>query len=73
MNNHRQYNTIPTERKVFAIIMAVFLLAVIVVGVLALFGVFDKPAWEPDVYYPMANARISWDQTFHTGGWGCGT
>ena len=73
MTNHRHYNTIPTERKVFAIIMAVFLLAVIAVGVLALFGVFDKPAWEPDVYYPMANAKVSWEQTFYAGGWGCGT
>ena len=25
---------------------------------------------EPDAVFPMANAKISWSQTFHTGGWG---
>lgn len=24
--------------------------------------------WEPDVEYPMANAHISWEQTFYPGG-----
>ena len=26
--------------------------------------------WEPDVEYPMANAHISWEQTFYPGGTG---
>ena len=26
--------------------------------------------WEPAVSYPMANANISWEQSFHSGGWG---
>ena len=44
------------------------ILAVFVVwAVLTLCGVFEKPTWEPDVSYPMANANISWDQTFY--GW----
>ena len=25
-------------------------------------------AWEPNVSYPMANAHISWDQTYYGGG-----
>ena len=24
--------------------------------------------WEPDVEYPMANANISWEQTYYPGG-----
>ena len=24
--------------------------------------------WEPDVEYPMANAHISWEQTYYPGG-----
>lgn len=24
--------------------------------------------WEPDCEYPMANAHISWEQTFYVGG-----
>ena len=44
------------------------ILAVFVVwAVLTLCGVFETPTWEPDVSYPMANANVSWDQTFY--GW----
>lgn len=29
-----------------------------------------RTRWEPDVVYPMANAHISWEQTFYPGGTG---
>ena len=36
-------------------------------------NVFVKvPTWEPDEEYPMANAKISWEQTYFAGPWGDG-
>ena len=33
-------------------------------------NVFVKvPAWEPDAEYPLANAKISWEQTWFAGAW----
>ena len=66
MNNHNKYITVRNERKAFGIVLLIVLVAVVALAVMEFCGVFDKPA-EPDVTYPMANANISWDQTFY--GW----
>ena len=29
----------------------------------------EGQTWKPAAEYPMANARISWEQTFHPGAW----
>ena len=29
----------------------------------------SAPKWEPVGSYPIANAHISWEQTFHGGAW----
>lgn len=55
------------KRKDFYIIMAIILAAVIAL-VWWSFSAADEPAW--DVCYPMANAKISWDQTYHGGSFG---
>lgn len=63
-----KYNT--KARKKARIWPAVLLLAVVITaGAMELNGVFDKPAWKPDTVYPMANAKISWEQTFFSGAW----
>ena len=66
MNYHGKYITEHKERKGFCIILCIVLVAVVTLSILDFCGVFDKPL-EPDVTYPMANANVSWDQTFY--GW----
>ena len=43
--------------------------AVILAGIGWAVAEAKRPEWEPDCEYPMANARISWEQTFYAGGW----
>ena len=47
------------------------LLAILLlVGMAALNMFIPEPKTEPDSVHPFANARISWEQTFHAGSWG---
>ena len=64
----KKYSTIEKERKVFAVVMAIICLLLITWMVLEICGVFDGPVWKPDEAIPMANAHISWEQTFYPGG-----
>ena len=64
------------ESRIFALVMLIILLLIMAAGVMELCGVFhrpEKPEWQPTVIYPMANTNISWEQTFHPGGWSNGT
>ena len=54
------------KRKDFFIILSIILAAVIAL-VWWSFSAADEPEW--DVCYPMTNANISWNQTFHGGIW----
>ena len=47
--------------------MIIIVAAMIALGVLTLMGMFDEPLWKPDKVYPLANANISWMQSFHGG------
>ena len=67
MKSYRKYNTFEKERKVFAALMAFVIIIIISWGILEACGVFDGPVWKPCGEYPMANANISWEQTFHPG------
>ena len=60
------------ESKIFAVVMLIILVLIMTAGVLSVCGVFDSniPEWRPDGIYPMANANISWEQSFHSGPWG---
>ena len=61
------------ECKVFAFVMAIILLLIMTAGILDVCGVFDRPEepiWKPNVIYPMANAHISWLQTYYPGAMG---
>ena len=73
MNNRKHYTTAEKERKAFATALIAILAVFVVWAVLTLCGVFEKPTWEPDVSYPMANANVGWNQTFYAGGWSEGT
>lgn len=70
MKSYRKYNTKEDEKKVFTVVWVIILLALIVLCVLTITGVFDKAIWEPDISFPIANANISWEQTFFPGGFG---
>ena len=52
-------------KKRLPMIMALAVLA----GMIALNIAVKEPELEPDAVYPMANARISWEQTFYGGAW----
>ena len=52
-------------KKRIPMIMAMAILA----GMIALNICVPEPVMEPDRTYPMANARISWLQTFYGGAW----
>ena len=48
--------------------LAVLLLA----GMVALNLCVPEPVTEPDAEYPIANAYVTWEQTFHSGAWSDG-
>ena len=50
-----------------AFITAAGILAAAVIALIGI-GRSEKTAW--DAEFPMANAGISWEQTFHPGPWG---
>ena len=44
--------------------------ALLILGVMIMLNVLVKaPELEPDAVFPLANAKISWEQTYHSGGW----
>ena len=68
--NHKYFNTTKHERKAFAITMLVILLCLFTLGILWAIGEFDDPFYvKHQVEYPIANANISWQQTYHSGPW----
>ena len=69
-NHYKNYSTIERERKVFAIVMAIIIVLLLVMFTLETCGVFDAYIWKPIEEYPLANANISWEQTFYPGAWG---
>ena len=70
MKSYRKYNTIDKERKVFAAVMIIIIIALLTLFTLEACGVFDRNVWKPVEEFPIANANISWEQTFYPGGFG---
>ena len=64
----RRYDGIDRERKIFAAVMMVVLVALMILFVLEICGALDPVVWKPAAEYPMANANIGWQQSFHPGG-----
>lgn len=64
----RKYNGIDRERKIFAAVMAAVAVALLVLFVMEICGALDPVIWKPSAEYPMANANIGWQQSFHPGG-----
>ena len=61
------------ESRIFALVMLIVVLLIMTAGILDICGVFKKTEeqeWKPTEIYPMANAHISWEQSFHPGVWG---
>ena len=46
-----------------------FIALLILAAMIALNVAVPEQVLEPDSVYPMANSRISWEQTFHAGAW----
>ena len=64
----RKYNGIDRERKIFAAVMTVVLAVLMILFVLEICGALDPVVWKPSAEYPIANANIGWQQSFHPGG-----
>ena len=57
-------------QKFLAIIMILSLLALLVVFTVEVVKLCFPPVqWEATEVYPMANANITWEQTYHAGAW----
>ena len=41
----------------------------VLAGMIVLNAAVKAPELEPDAVHPMANARISWEQSYHSGAW----
>ena len=66
--NRKHY--IKKETKGQIVFVLVILLAIITGIVWAVIeNEQEAEKWKPAEVYPMANAHISWEQTFHPGGW----
>lgn len=51
------------------ILFIICILIAIAIGLIWSAAEEDKKVLTPDKVYPMANAQISWEQTFHGGAW----
>lgn len=51
------------------ILFIICILIAIAIGLIWSAAEEDKKVLTPDKVYPMANAHISWEQTFHGGAW----
>lgn len=65
MKNPSKHSTTNLNKKRVPVIISLLLLA----GMIWLNVAVPEPVLEPDSVYPMANSRISWEQTFHAGAW----
>lgn len=63
--NSTKYCITSQIKKRVPVIISLLVLA----GMIALNVAVPEPVLEPDIVYPMANSRISWEQTFHAGAW----
>ena len=66
MNNSTNHSITNEMKKRVPVIISLVVLA----GMIAVNLAVKAPAVEPDTVHPMANAAISWDQSFHGGAWG---
>ena len=63
--NYNTHNRLRTRR--FAIVMAVLLTVIIALVSLNLSDIGRQTTW--DIEIPMANAHVSWIQTYYSGSW----
>ena len=67
MNKNHKY--IITKERKGQIIFIVLILLAVAIGLLWNTLEQTEVQTKPDVSYPMTNANISWEQTFHSGAW----
>lgn len=54
-------------KRVVSAMLRIILIALIALVVCTFFNVQAEKTW--DVEYPMANAKVTWQQSYHSGGW----
>lgn len=65
MKYNTQKNRSTRARAILIMVLAALTIAH---AVTVLAAAERRTRWKPDVVYPMANAHISWEQTFYPGG-----
>ena len=65
----RKYIREEGKNKGFLVALAIVLMMLVIWYALEVCGVFDMPVWKPGEAIPIANANISWEQTFYPGSW----
>ena len=67
MKSYKHYTKFEKESKFLAAASFLAMLLLIVLIIMQLCGMFDEPLWKPDMEFPLANANVSWLQSFHGG------
>lgn len=65
MKNLSKHSITNEIKKRVPLILSLLALA----GMIALNAAVKAPELEPDSVHPMANASVSWSQSFHAGSW----
>ena len=69
MNNNRKHYIKKETRGQIIFIVCILLAIIIGLAWTIIEDMNDGPEWKPAAVYPMANAHISWEQTYRPGGW----
>ena len=67
--NNNQKHYIKQERKGQIIFIVCIMLAIVIGLAWVLIEDANDQTWKPTAEYPMTNVHISWEQSFHAGGW----
>lgn len=68
MKSYRHYIKESTKKKYLAFVIIALLGAVLLYAVMEY--AMTPPHYEPDIYIPLPNSNVSWEQSFHPGAWG---
>lgn len=65
MNNSTNHSITKEMKKRAPMLISMLILA----GMILLNALVKAPGIEPDSVHPMANANVTWEQTFRAGSW----
>lgn len=69
MNNNRKHYIKKEQKGQIIFVLAIMLAVIIGLAWVMIEDANDQNTWKPAAEYPMTNIHISWEQTYHPGGW----